>query len=257
MSGLHIETHGTGATPLVMIHGWAMHGGILAPLVEVLADSYTMYVVDLPGHGYSRDSAIPLEPLACARAIAEATPPATWLGWSMGGLVALAAALDVPEAVRAVVPVCSTPCFVRGEGWPYGNDVTMVHRLATDLQDDYKATVERFIALEAMGSADPRAEARRLKEEAFSRGEPNPRVLLEGLRLLETTDLRPRLAGLRQPNLWIAGRRDRIVHPEAMRWSAGAANGRFAEIAHAGHAPFIGHAAAVADVLTSFTDADA
>ncbi len=66
MSGLHIESHGAGATPLVMIHGWAMHGGILAPLVEALAARYTMYVVDLPGHGYSRDSDIPLEPLACA-----------------------------------------------------------------------------------------------------------------------------------------------------------------------------------------------
>lgn len=256
MTGLHIETHGSGATPLVMIHGWAMHGGILAPLVEVLASRYTMYVVDLPGHGYSVDSSIPLEPLACARAIAEATPPAVWLGWSLGGLVALTAALDLPDAVQAVVPLCSTPCFVRSADWPQGNDAAMVRQLAADLDADYKATVERFIALEAMGSADPRAEARRLKEEAFSRGEPDPRVLMEGIRLLESADLRPRLAELTQPNLWIAGRRDRIVHPDAMRWSAEAAGGRFEEIAHAGHAPFIGHAAAVADVLTQFTDAN-
>ncbi|NID17313.1 pimeloyl-ACP methyl ester esterase BioH [Luteibacter yeojuensis] len=255
MSALHIETHGSGTIPLVMIHGWAMHGGILAPLVEALADRFTMYVVDLPGHGYSRQADIPLEPLACARAIAANTPPAVWLGWSMGGLVALGAALDLPEAVRAVVPLCSTPRFVRGDDWPHGNDAAMVHKLAADLETDYKATVERFIALEAMGSADPRAEARRLKEDAFSRGEPDPRVLMEGLRLLEATDLRPRLAGLRQPNLWMAGRRDRIVHPEAMRWSAEAAEGRFEEIAHAGHAPFIGHAAVVADVLTRFVDA--
>jgi pimeloyl-[acyl-carrier protein] methyl ester esterase len=108
-----------------------------------------------------------------------------------------------------------------------------------------------------MGSADPRAEARRLKEEAFSRGEPDPRVLMEGLRLLESADLRPRLAELQKRSLWIAGRRDRIVHPEAMRWCADAAGGRFEEIAHAGHAPFIGHATAVADVLTQFTEADA
>jgi pimeloyl-[acyl-carrier protein] methyl ester esterase len=213
-------------------------------------------VVDLPGHGYSFRSDVPLELLACARAIAADTPPAVWLGWSMGGLVALAAALDVPEAVRAVVPMCSSPRFVRSEEWPYGNDAAMVRQLAADLEADYKATVERFIALEAMGSADPRAEARRLKQEAFSRGEPDPRVLMEGIRLLEATDLRPRLADIRQPNLWIAGRRDRLVHPEAMRWSAEAAGGRFEEIAHAGHAPFIGHAAVVADVLTQFTDAN-
>lgn len=257
MSELHIERHGDGDTPLVLIHGWAMHGGMLSPLVEALASRYTMYVVDLPGHGYSRDSDIPLEPLACARAIATATPPAIWMGWSLGGLVALTAALDLPDHVTSVVALCSTPRFVRTEGWPYGNDAAMVEKLAIDLEADYHGTLERFIALEAMGSADPRAEARRLREEAFSRGEPDPRVLMEGLRLLESADLRPRLSELRKRSLWMAGRRDRIVHPEAMRWCAEAAGGRFEEIAHAGHAPFIGHATAVADVLTQFTEADA
>ena len=254
MSGLHIETHGSGPVPLVMIHGWAMHGGILTPLVEALADRCTMHVVDLPGHGYSCHSDIPLEPLACAHAIADATPPAVWLGWSLGGLVAMTAALDLPDAVRALVPMCATPRFVRSDDWPYGNDAAMVRQLAADLETGYKATVERFIALEAMGSADPRAEARRLKADAFSRGEPDPRVLMEGIRLLENADLRLRLPDIRQPSLWMAGRRDRIVHPETMRWSAAAAGGGFEEIAHAGHAPFIGHAAAVADVLNRFID---
>lgn len=254
MSGLHIETHGSGPVPLVMIHGWAMHGGILAPLVDALADRCTMYVVDLPGHGYSCHSDIPLEPLACAEAIASATPPATWLGWSLGGLVAMTAAIELPDTVLAVVPMCATPRFVRSDDWPYGNDAAMVRQLAADLEADYKATVERFIALEAMGSADPRAEARRLKEEAFARGEPDPRVLMEGIRLLESADLRSRLPDIDRPSLWVAGRRDRIVHPEAMRWSAEAAGGQFEEIAHAGHAPFIGHAAVVADVLHRFID---
>ncbi len=256
MTGLHIETRGSGPTPLVMIHGWAMHGGIMAPLAEALEDRFTMYIVDLPGHGYSRDADIPLQPLACARAIAGATPPATWLGWSLGGLIAVTAALELPAHVRTVVPMCSAPCFVRSDDWPYGNDAGMVRKLATDLDADYRATVERFIALEAMGSPDPKAEARRLKDEAFSRGEPDPRVLGEGLRVLEATDLRAHLPDMLPPSLWIAGRRDRIVHPEAMRWCAEAAGGQFIEIAHAGHAPFIGHAAAVAEALTHFTDAN-
>ena len=67
---LFVEKAGHGPIPLVMLHGWAMHGGVLAPLVEALDDQCTMYVVDLPGHGYSRDSELPLEPRVCAAAIA-------------------------------------------------------------------------------------------------------------------------------------------------------------------------------------------
>ncbi|MGB3498229.1 MAG: alpha/beta fold hydrolase, partial [Rhodanobacter lindaniclasticus] len=67
---LFIEKTGHGPLPLVLLHGWAMHGGVLAPLVGALDEQCTMYVVDLPGHGRSRDCGLPLEPRACAAAIA-------------------------------------------------------------------------------------------------------------------------------------------------------------------------------------------
>ena len=51
---LHVEVVGDGP-PLVLLHGWAMHGGVFAPLVARLRDRHTLHVVDLPGHGLSRD----------------------------------------------------------------------------------------------------------------------------------------------------------------------------------------------------------
>lgn len=255
MTGLHVERRGRGQSPLVMIHGWAMHGGILSPLSEALHDHCDIYVVDLPGHGFSRDSTVPLEPAACVDAIAAVTPPAVWLGWSLGGLVATTAALQRAGQVKGLVAISSTPRFVRDADWPYGNDAAMVRKLASDLQADYKTTVDRFIALEAMGSADPRGETRRLLAEAYARGEPDPRVLLEGLHLLESADLRPQLPALAVPSVWIAGRRDRIVHPQAMSAAAQLAGGPFIELPHAGHAPFIGHADALRDVLVPFIEA--
>jgi pimeloyl-[acyl-carrier protein] methyl ester esterase len=246
---LHIATLGHGAQPLVLIHGWAMHGGVFAPLVEALAAQCTLYVVDLPGHGHSRNCDLPLEPHACARAIAAATPPAPWLGWSLGGLVALVGALELPDHLRGLVMLCATPKFVRGAGWPHGSDASLVHQLAQDLETDYHATLERFLALEAMGSADPKAELRRLRADVFARGEPQLRVLQEGIGLLERADLRARLPQLRLPSVWIAGQRDRLVPPAAMAWSAAQCGGRFVTIPHAGHAPFIGHVDAVAAAL--------
>jgi len=246
---LFIDRRGHGDVPLVLIHGWAMHGGVFEPLVKALQDRCTLYVVDLPGHGRSRDCGLPLDPFAVARAIAAAVPPAVWLGWSMGGLVALAAAREETIAIRGLAMLCATPKFVRSEDWPQGSDATLVRQLATDLETDYQATLERFLALEAMGSADPRAELRRLRESVFAYGEPDLRVLQEGIALLERTDWRDALCTLTLPNLWIAGRRDRLVHPDAMRWSATRAQGDFHEIAHAGHAPFLGHVDAVVDAL--------
>ena len=56
---LHVEVVGKGP-PLVLLHGWAMHGGAFAPLAERLAPRFTLHLVDLPGHGFSRDSGVPL-----------------------------------------------------------------------------------------------------------------------------------------------------------------------------------------------------
>jgi pimeloyl-[acyl-carrier protein] methyl ester esterase len=246
---LHIDKLGRGPVSLVMLHGWAMHGGVMAPLVEALENRCTMYVVDLPGHGYSRDCGIPLEPSACAAAIAAKTPPAIWLGWSLGGLIALTAALDMPRQVRGLAMLCATPKFVRDASWSYGNDASLVRQLATDLENDYHATIERFLALEAMGSADPRAELRHLRTLVFARGEPNLRVLQEGIQILDNSDRRAALPDLAVRSAWIAGRRDRLVPPQAMQWSASQCAGSYQEIEHAGHAPFFGHADVVAQAL--------
>lgn len=247
---LYIETRGSGPVPLVMLHGWAMHGGIFNPLVEALSDRCTLYLVDLPGHGFSRDCGLPLEPGACARAIADATPPAVWLGWSLGGLIALSAALDFPSQVAGLAMLCATPRFVRGEDWPHGRDPSLVRQLATDLETDYHATIERFLALEVMGSPDPRGELRALRADVFARGEPDWRVLQEGIRILDETDLRPGLPHLEAGrSWWSAGRLDRLVHPDAMQWSAQVCEGEFHVIAHAGHAPFLSHAKTVAEAL--------
>jgi pimeloyl-[acyl-carrier protein] methyl ester esterase len=246
---LYIDRQGSGPIPLVLLHGWAMHGGVFETLVAALGERCTLYVVDLPGHGYSRDSVLPLEPHACAAAIAEATPPALWVGWSLGGLIAQQAALDLPRSVLALGVIGSTPKFSRGEDWPYGSDPVLVRQLATDLEADYHATIERFLALEAMGSKDPRGELRHLRSLVFARGEPDLRILQEGIRILDVTDLREEIASLSQPNAWISGRLDRLASSAAMRWSAERAGGHFTQIEHAGHAPFFGHVDAVVAAL--------
>lgn len=247
---MHIETLGKGP-PLVLIHGWAMHAGIFRPLSERLAEQFTLHLVDLPGHGYSdqRDGPFTLD--ACATQLLEALPPAPWLGWSLGGLIALHAALRAPQRVTGLVALCASPCFVRSVDWPHAVDVDVFLQFGRDLGQNYRATIDRFLALEAHGSDHMREELRELRAHVFERGEPAAHVLEDGLVILENSDLRGGLAQLAVPSLWIAGRRDRLVPWQAMQAAAAIApNAKFIRIEGGGHAPFLSHAGEVAEAVT-------
>ena len=246
---LSITTRGQGRD-LVLIHGWAMHGGIFAPLVAALETHFRLHIVDLPGHGASREfTPGDLDPAACARAIAARTPPAIWLGWSLGGLVAMRGALDAPDHVQALVAVACSPRFVIAEDWPHAVPAQVFADFASALEQRFDAAIERFLALETLGSTHAQEELRALRVEVFARGAPLPAALHEGLAILDRSDLRASLAGLRMPSLWIAGRRDRLVAPAAMHWAAQQALlGRHLELP-SGHAPFLGHAPAMAEAI--------
>lgn len=252
MSALHVEVIGRGP-PLVLLHGWAMHGGVFSPLVERMQATRTLHIVDLPGHGGSRECGVPLTLEATTQAILDAVPVAPWCGWSLGGLIALHAGSTQPGRVPALMMLCATPKFVRSDDWPQGMPVEVFRSFADGLREDWRGTLERFIALEAFGSDQARDELRMLQDDLFARGEPAPHVLADGLGLLESSDLRALLPTLGVPSLWLAGRRDRLVDPRAMQQAASATpNARQAQVEHAGHAPFLTHADAVAHHLHDF-----
>lgn len=253
MTALHIDTRGDGP-PLVLLHGWAMHSGVFDALVERLASSFTLHLVDLPGHGHNRDVSMPLALEPVADELVRRIPRALWVGWSLGGLFALHAAATRGDAVAGLAMLCASPRFVRGDDWRLGMSPEIFRGFALGLRSDYRATLDRFIALEAFGSDDARGEMRALRNEVFARGEPASHVLADGLALLETSDLRNVLPKLEMPTLWLAGRRDRLVDPRAMHAAAEqVADARVAVIEHAGHAPFLTHADEVAAELSMFT----
>ncbi len=248
---LHIQRLGAGPD-LVLIHGWAMHGGIFGALTPHLAEHFRVHLVDLPGHGRSRNDSGDAALEAWAARVADATPAALWVGWSLGGLVALQAALTEPSHVHGLVAIAASPCFVNAADWAFGVERSVFEQFGAGLQVNYRQAIERFLALETLGSAHAQTELRDLKARVFEHGEPALPVLQAGLQMLESVDLRARLRKLAVPSLWIAGRRDRLVPAAAMRWAAQqSAQSGFVEI-DSGHAPFISHPGAVAEAILAF-----
>lgn len=250
-SVIHVEITGSGP-PLVLVHGWAMHGGIFAPLLPALAASRTLHIVDLPGHGFSpwpmasgddakADADTAAQVLqSWVTEITAAVPTAPWLGWSLGGLVGLAAARGNPARVTGVVAVSTTPRFTRSEDWSCAMQPSMFDAFTSGLESDAQATVARFLALEAQGSEHLRDTLRELRAQLGTRPAADIHALRAGLRLLGGIDLRSELQSLRVPTLWIGGRRDRLVPPDAVSAAAALTLDAAALILpNSGHAPFL------------------
>ncbi|NLV54540.1 MAG: alpha/beta fold hydrolase [Acidimicrobiales bacterium] len=105
MVDLHATTIGAGPR-LVLLHGFTQTSAAWAPVATRLAHRYEVTSVDLPGHGGS--SAVDLDLPETAAAVAAVAGRATYVGYSMGGRVALRLALDRPDAVERLVLVGAT-----------------------------------------------------------------------------------------------------------------------------------------------------
>ena len=96
--GLHIAVVGNGP-PLVLLHGWAMHGGVFATLAQRLRERHTLYIVDLPGHGLSRGDTTPLAFDAVCDAL-FARVPSLWIAGRRDRLVDPRAMREAATAIE-------------------------------------------------------------------------------------------------------------------------------------------------------------
>jgi pimeloyl-[acyl-carrier protein] methyl ester esterase len=239
---LYVDCRGSGSD-LVLLHGWGMNTAVWDGLPPVLTADRRICRIELPGHGES-----PFELQhdcreAWADACLEIAPQrAVWLGWSLGGLIALEAALRAPERVEALVLVTATPCFVRVPGWPAAMDAEVLAKFHDDLLDDPTGTLDRFLTLQVRGSEAARDCLRTLRREVGWRPAPNPAALEMGLDLLQNSDLRERIGSLACQTLWLFGQRDTLVPAAAGKGVASLLpEARQCLIAGTAHAPFLSH----------------
>ena len=253
MMNLHAEQLGAGAE-LVLVHGWGLHGGVWKDLAARLAPRWRVTIPDLPGHGRSPmpDHGFTLADVAHGL-LAACPPQAVWIGWSLGGLAALAAARQRPEAIAGLVLVSCTPRFASSPDWPHGLSPEVLAEFARDLETDYETTLIRFLSLQFGNGQAERTSLRQLRADMFSRGRPAVAALAAGLSILLSSDLRDVLPEITARTLVVHGDRDRLAKPTAAEYLARTLpNARLHRMAGAGHAPFVSHADAFAEVVEGF-----
>ncbi|XBS69520.1 pimeloyl-ACP methyl ester esterase BioH [Acerihabitans sp. KWT182] len=241
MTPLYWHTTGSGTTELVLLHGWGLNSQVWSYIVPRLTPHFQVHLVDLPGYGRSQGfGAMTLEHMA--RTVAERAPErAWWLGWSLGGLVASQVALTQPQRVAGLVTVASSPRFSATDDWP-GIKPEVLLGFQQQLAEDFQRTVERFLALQTLGTETARQDARRLKQVVLAQPLPSVEVLTGGLDILRTADLCEPLSALDLPFLRLYGYLDGLVPRRVaslldVLWPR--SDGYVFE--KAAHAPFVSH----------------
>ncbi len=206
---LHWRTEGEGLD-LILIHGWGMNTGVWQQILPLLTPHFRVHCVDLPGYGHSASlKGQSIEDLA-RTLLNKAPSQAIWLGWSLGGLVAMKAALLQGERLGGLITVATSPCFLENEEWK-GVKPSVLENFASQLADNLPQTIERFMALQALGSKNARHDIKTLKQHMLDKPLANEEALKLGLKSLQEEDFRQDIANISVPWLRLYGGLDALV----------------------------------------------
>jgi pimeloyl-[acyl-carrier protein] methyl ester esterase len=253
MKQLYWNTCGEGDCDLVLLHGWGLNAEVWHCIIARLAPHFRLHLVDLPGYGRSKDFGVMSLPEMAEIVLQQAPQQALWLGWSMGGLVVSQVALSYPERVRGLITASSSPCFTAHDEWP-GIRPEVLAGFQQQLSEDFQRTVERFLALQTLGTESARQDARLLKAVVLQHPMPEVEVLTGGLEILRTTDLRQALTDCTLPFLRIYGYLDGLVPRKiASLLDSQWLHTQSVVMQGAAHAPFVSHPDDFSTLILNFS----
>ena len=196
------EVAGEGDVAAVFVHGVGGNGRMWAGSMRALRRYGRMISIDLPGFADDRE---PLEDLsAYAPFVAEVLAAlgietAVWVGNSFGGLIAIEAALRLPERVCGLALLCSAGVRVKGVPMILPNSVPKEEfdRLAF-------YNTERFTMLQ---SEESRQHNMRIGE-----------IYVDMMHRTAVIDFAPRLGEIRVPTMVVWGRHDGVLPLAIGEW---------------------------------------
>ena len=167
-------------------------------------------------------------------------------------MVAQQLALSYPDKVAGLITLASSPCFVSAGCWK-GIEPEVLTGFQRQLARNYDKTLDRFLAIQAMGSASARQDVKTIRQQLGALPSPAEVALAAGLSLRETVDLRQQIGRINQPTLRLYGRLDSLVPTSSIdRIHELHPGADTVVMPHAAHAPFISHPQQTADILLNF-----
>jgi pimeloyl-ACP methyl ester carboxylesterase len=251
---IHVVERGAGP-PLVLLHGIMLSSALWVHQFRDLADHHRVIAIDLRGHGQSLPGSAPPGIATMASDVAAvlealAVEHAVVVGHSMGGMVALQLACDLPVVERrrridgivltstTAGPFATVPGFTgvaRVTGPATARALLIGERVGA------KALPSRdlrwWLTRLGFGADAPAVQVRFV--EAMHRGTPT-RTLSDLIPPLATFDLSGRLGQLDLPVLVVVGSHDRLTAPRmARRLAAALPEAALVELPRCGHMPML------------------
>jgi pimeloyl-ACP methyl ester esterase len=195
------------------IHGWACNAQVFKPLATLFKGRFQFIAVDLPGFGDSEcdDALQDYDITNLIDALLEVAPSnSSWLGWSLGGMLAVQAAARAPQRVKNVMTLCSNAKFLANNQWKKGVPSPLYNGFLEGI-GNVRVTLRRFAALTVVGEQKDMLTHLKWLQQNTQTPQPNSDVLKASLELLALIDNRKILSILPQPCLHMLSTDDAIV----------------------------------------------
>jgi 2-succinyl-6-hydroxy-2,4-cyclohexadiene-1-carboxylate synthase len=261
VNGVRFNVARAGAGPaLVLLHGFTGGATTWEPHVPVFARDFDTVAIDLLGHGAS---AVPAEPARyrVEHAVADLTglldrlgiARAAWLGYSMGGRVALRVAIARPAKVAALV--------LEGAAPGIADPAERAARIRSDEalaifveREGMAAFVDRWerLPLFATQARLPVAARASLRRQRLANDPVGLANSLRGLGQGAQEPLHDKLGNVEVPTLLVVGEEDAKFRCLAAEMSSAMPMARVAIVARAGHAPHLEQPDAFQRVVLDF-----
>lgn len=232
----------------LLLHGFTHTGSSWEPVIAALSERYRVLSPDIRGHGEASD-AEPVELSAVLADLASAAPaePMALAGYSMGGRIALHAALAMPDRIARLVLIGASPGIADAAEREERRaaDEQLACELERESIEAFARRWERTPVLSGMSEAV-------LARVRADRQRNSPAGLARALRGLGTGALPPlwdRLEELAMPVTLVVGGRDQKFQAIAEQMRARIGRAEVVVVPRMGHAVHLEAPEVVAEII--------